>query len=67
MDPALNSAPPNRHIEQSTRLTDGKLVNGEVTGGEVTGIVFPTLLRTYWYPRLARRINGATSPTSMVT
>ena len=35
-------------------MTGGKLIDDEVTGGEVTGVVFPTLLRTYWYPRLAR-------------
>ena len=41
-------------------MTDGKLIDGEVTG-----VVFPSLLRIYWYPRLAQRIIGATSPASM--
>ena len=41
------------------------LVDSEVTGGEITDVVFPTLLRTYWYPRLAQRITEATSPASM--
>ena len=35
-------------------MTGDKLIDGEVTGDEVTGVVFPTLSRTYWYPRLAR-------------
>ena len=46
-------------------MTGGKLVDGEVTDSEVTDVVFLTLLRTYWYPRFARRIIGASSPTSM--
>ena len=47
-------------------MTDEKLTDGEVTGGSVTGLVFPTLLRTYWYPRFARRITGAASLARMV-
>ena len=47
-------------------MTSDKLVDDEFTGGEVTGVVFLTLLRTYWYPRFARRITGASSPASMV-
>ena len=42
-------------------MTGGKLIDGEVTG-----VVFPSLLRTYWYLRLAQWITGATSLVSMV-
>ena len=48
------------NTEQERGLTGGKLVDSEVTR-----VVFPSLLHTYWYPRLARRITGATSPVSM--
>ena len=41
------------------------LVDGEVIDGAITSVVFPTLLRTYWYPRLAWRIIEVTSSMSM--
>ena len=47
-------------------MTDEKLVDGEVTNGSVTIDVFPNSTRTYWYPRFAQRITGASSPMSMV-
>ena len=63
----LQSTRPHSLVEpeQSARLTGGELVGREVTGGSVTCIVLPTPLRTHWYPWLARRITGATSPVSM--
>ena len=36
----VNLAPHNRETEQSTGLTDEKLIDGEVTGGSVTIDVF---------------------------
>ena len=50
-----------RHTEQGRGLTSGKLIDGEGNDD-----VFLTLLCTYWYPRFARRITGASSPASMV-
>ena len=47
-------------------MTGENLADSEVTGDEVGTNVFTILFRTYRYPRLARRITGATSPASMV-
>ena len=47
-------------------MTGEKLTDGEVTGGSVTTDVFPNSTCTYRYPWFARRITGASSPTSMV-
>ena len=47
-------------------MTVEKLTDGEVTSGSVTTDVFPNSTRTYRYPRLARRITRASSPTNMV-
>ena len=47
-------------------MTGEKLADGDITGDEVGTNVFPILFHTYRYPQFARRINGASSPASMV-
>ena len=51
--------------EQRHGLTSEKLIDGEVTDDEVGTNMFPILFRTYRYPRLAWRITGVGSSTSM--
>ena len=46
-------------------MTGEKLTDGEVTGDSVTTDMFPNSTRTYRYPRLSRRITGASSLVSM--
>ena len=52
--------------EQKRSLTDEELIDDEVADDEVGTNMFPILFHTYRYPRFARRITGASSPTSLV-
>ena len=56
--------PHDRETEVGANFDRRDIADGKVTGDKVGTNVFPILFCTYSYPRFARRITGASSPTS---
>ena len=61
----VNGSHPSARPAQSMAFDRQELIVDKVTGDEVFTVGLPTTPRVEWYPWLAWRFTGATSPASM--